>query len=92
MSLSRKLRRAKKKQFQKDIKKTLGLFDKIPNHCLTCFKPYDKMDKEQVKTWNVVVREKEDKVNLYCPDCWSKATNLVKEIEKEIGEHEASDE
>ena len=50
------------------------------------------MDKEQVKTWNVVVREKEDKVNLYCPDCWSKATNLLEEIRKEIGEHEASDE
>ncbi len=44
------------------------------------------MNKEQIKTWNVVVREKEGKVNLYCPDCWSKATNLVKEIEKEMNE------
>ena len=27
----------------------------------------DKKDKKMVTTWNVVVREKEGKVNLYCP-------------------------
>ena len=93
MGLARKLRRVKKKQLGKDIKKTLGLFDKIPDHCLTCFAPYDKMDKEQVKTWNVVVREKEDKVNLYCPDCWNSAANLLEEIRKDIeGANEESNE
>ena len=86
MSASRKLKRAKQKQAKKDMRIALGLFDKIPDHCLTCFAPYDKMNKEQVKTWNVVVREKEGRVNLYCPDCWKKATNLIEEIGKEINE------
>ena len=86
MSATRKLRRAKKKQAEKDMQTKLGLFDKLPDHCLTCFAPYDKMNKEQVKTWNVVVREKEGRVNLYCPDCWKKATNLIEEIRKERNE------
>jgi hypothetical protein len=38
------------------------------------------MDKEQVMTWNVVVRQQEEKVNLYCPECWDNAKQLVKEI------------
>ena len=86
MGATRKLRRARKKQASKDMQVKLGLFDKLPDHCLTCFAPYDKMNKEQVKTWNVVVREKEGRVNLYCPDCWSKATNLIEEIRKEANE------
>ena len=86
MSATRKLKRAKQKQAKKDVQVTLNLFDKIPDHCLTCFAPYDRMNKEQVMSWNVVVREKEGKVNLYCPDCWGKATNLIKEMEKEINE------
>lgn len=86
MSAKRKLKRAKQKQAKKDIQVTLGLFDKIPDYCLTCHEPYDRMNKEQVMSWNVVVREKEGKVNLYCPDCWNKATNLVKEMEREINE------
>ncbi len=86
MSAARKLKRAKKKQSEKDMQAKIGLFDKLPDHCLTCFAPYDKMDKEQVKTWNVVVREKEGRVNLYCPDCWKRATNLIEEIGKEINE------
>ena len=81
MSAKRKLMRSKKKQAEQDVESKLGLFDKLPNHCLTCFAPYDRMDKEQVRTWNVVVREKEGRVNLYCPDCWTKATSLVKEME-----------
>lgn len=83
-SLERKIRRSKKKQFTKSIKKALGLFDKIPNNCLACNAPYDKMNKEQAMSWRVAVREKEEKVNLYCPDCWETATNLVEEIQKEM--------
>jgi len=53
---------------------------------LTCHEPYDRMNKEQVMSWRVVVREEEEKVNLYCPDCWNKATSLLKEIEREVNE------
>ena len=86
MSAKRKLKRTKQKQAKKDVQVALGLFDKLPDHCLTCLAPYDRMNKEQVMSWKVVVREKEGKVNLYCPDCWNKATNLIKEIEKETNE------
>ena len=88
MSAKRKLKRAKQKQSKKDVQVALGLFDKIPEHCLTCHEPYDRMNREQVTSWRVVVREEEERVNLYCPDCWNKATNLIKEMEKEINEKE----
>ena len=35
--------------------------------------------KEQVMSWNVVVRSEENKVHLYCPDCWENAKKLVEE-------------
>tara|TARA_B100001248_G_C27342378_1_gene436947 strand:- start:671 stop:946 length:276 start_codon:yes stop_codon:yes gene_type:complete len=83
---ARKLKRIKQKKHKKDVKIALGLFDKIPDHCLTCHAPYDRMNKEQVMSWKVVVREKQEKVNLYCPNCWSKATSLIKEMERELNE------
>ena len=58
------------------------MFEKIPNSCLTCEKPFDKMNKEHVNSFRVVVRESEDKVNLYCDDCWNKAVNIIQEFEK----------
>ena len=40
-------------------------------------------------SWNVVVREKEEIVNLYCPECWSGAIELLNEIKKDLlGEEE----
>ena len=53
-----------------DLEKKIGLFDKLPDHCTNCLCPYDKKDKKMAMTWSVVVREKEGKVNLYCPKCW----------------------
>lgn len=85
MGASRKIKRSKQKQSKKDVKRTLNLFDKIPDHCLTCFEPYDRSNKEQAQTWNVVVREKENKVNLYCPTCWESATKFLKELQEEVG-------
>ena len=67
------------KDKEKDLKQKLNMFDRIPDHCLTCNLPFDKKDKEQVKSWFVVVKNTEQTVNLYCPDCWSKATKLVEE-------------
>ena len=86
MGLERKLKRAKQKQFKKEVKTFMGLYDKIPNKCLTCDAPYDKNNKEHVKTWNVVVREKQGQVNLYCPSCWSRAKSFLEELEGEINE------
>ena len=73
--------RAVKKTGKKgsEIEQKLGLFDKIPKHCLTCQKPFDKTNKEMVMNWNVVVRKKQKKVRLYCPTCWDKAIEFTKE-------------
>ena len=86
MSLERKLRRAKankaKKVAEKELATKVALFGKISNKCLTCEKPFNKMDREQVMTWNVVVRQEEEKVNLYCPDCWKKAMDIIKGLQE----------
>ena len=89
--MNRAQRRARQRALKKagkkgtDMEKKLGLFHKIPDKCLTCDEPFDKKDKEMVMKWNVVVREEEGKVRLYCPTCWDKATQFAKEVH-EIGE------
>ncbi len=84
LSLSRKLKRNKEKKFKKDFKSKVDLFDKMGDHCLSCQKSFDKKDKEQVSTWNVVVREKENRVNLYCPDCWGTANKFINNLKEQM--------
>ena len=60
------------------------MFDKLDIKCAMCKKPFDKKSKEDVTTWKVVVREKEDVVRLYCPECWDKANELIKEIQNDL--------
>jgi len=76
----RKIRRAKQKKAQKELEEKMFMFGKLSDECLACKAPFDKNDKEQVQNWNVVVRKKENKVNLYCPDCWTKAKNIIEEL------------
>jgi hypothetical protein len=87
-SLKRKLERKNKKKNKKATEKKmqdqLMMFDKLDDHCAACEKSFDKKSKEHVSTWNVVVREKEDIVRLYCPECWDKANKLIKEIENDF--------
>ena len=70
-----------------DLDKKIGLFDKLPKQCTNCDKPYDKKDKKMAMTWNVVVREQEDKVNLYCPVCWDEAHKLIAQMKVEMNEN-----
>lgn len=80
MSLKRKLERNKKKVAEKELKQKVMMFDKMPDVCVSCFKDFDKRDREMVKTWYVVERRKENKVNLYCPECWEDGMNMVKHM------------
>ena len=73
-----------KKTTEKEVKHKLGLFDLTPTQCLTCSEAFDKKNKEQVMSWYVVVREQEKKVNLYCPDCWQKAINILEGYKKSL--------
>ena len=82
MSLERKLRRKQakkgKKRAEKELATKVALFGHLPKKCLTCETPFDKLNREQVMSWNVVVRQEEEKVNLYCPECWDNAQETIK--------------
>ena len=90
--MNRKQRRAAAMQAMQDVNEELsqkiGLFDKLGDACLTCDKPFDKKDKEMVMSWSVVVREQEGVVRLYCPDCWSKAMEIMEDFKQRIEERE----
>jgi len=80
----RKLKRKKEKKIKKDIQEKMFMFNKIGDSCETCEKPFDKKDKKQVSTWNVVVKEEQDIVRLYCPECWDKAVNIINDFKKRV--------
>lgn len=69
-----------KKLAEKEMEQKLNMFDKIDDECLNCQITFDKKDRSMVESWRVVVREKEGKVNLYCPDCWKLAQKIVAEV------------
>ena len=86
--MNRKQRRAAAKQMKKDgteeVAEKVALFGKLEDECLVCAKPFDKKDKEMVMSWSVVVREQEEKVNLYCPTCWEKAQSVIEQARKMV--------
>ena len=83
-SLKRKLSRNKAKRAEKEMKQQLAMFGRLDNECSACQEPFDKKSKEHVATWNVVVREKEKIVRLYCPECWTKAIKIVEEVQNDF--------
>ncbi len=85
--MARNKAKREQKEFEKVMKKQLMMFDKIGIECAMCKKPFDKKSKEDAMTWKVVVREKEEKVRLYCPECWDKANDLIKEIQNDLRIH-----
>tara|TARA_R110000824_G_scaffold370349_1_gene559927 strand:+ start:330 stop:608 length:279 start_codon:yes stop_codon:yes gene_type:complete len=84
--MNRKQRRAAERELKKqhgveeELAEKMMLFSKLPQECSACTEPFDKQDREMVMSWNVVVREKEEIVRLYCPSCWNKAQEALAEI------------
>ena len=74
------------KKAEKKMAKKLMMFDMLDDHCAACEKPFDKKSKEHATTWNVVVREQEKVVRLYCPECWDKANKIIEEFKKHLEE------
>ena len=64
------------------------MFDMLEDACAACDKPFDKKSKEHAMTWRVVVREKEEVVRLYCPECWDKANKIIEEFNDDFRIHE----
>ena len=54
----------------------MGMFDMLPEKCSACEKEFPKT-REAHMTWQVVVKSKEKKVWLYCPECQQKAKELM---------------
>jgi hypothetical protein len=96
--MNRKERRAEQAQSKRAIKKAkkagsdmqakMTLFGHLPENCMICQTPFDKKDRDMVMSWNVVVREEQQKVNLYCPPCWQKATNLIEEMQEGLKDND----
>jgi len=88
--MNRKQRRAMKRELKKQhgvedaMAEKMMLFDSLPDECSSCTKAFDKKDRDMVISWNVVVREKEGIVRLYCPQCWTAAQNAVANLYGEI--------
>ena len=86
MMMNRAQRRKLGLKKKPDLDKKVGLFDKLPKQCTSCDKPFDKNSKEMAMTWSVVVREQENKVNLYCPVCWDNAHKLLQQIKADMAD------
>ena len=84
--MNRKQRRARDKTILKskkkktDVEQKLSLFGLLPDDCFICHKGFDKTNKEMVSTWNVIVREEEKSVKVYCPMCWDRAKNILNDF------------
>ena len=83
---TKKIRKNKRKEAEKEMAKKVNMFDRLPDKCMTCEKDFDKNDREMVSSWYVVVREEENRVNLYCPPCWSKALEIINDFKERISE------
>ena len=76
-----KKKKRKQKEAEKELQQKVGMFDKLSDACDACKKTFDKKDKSMVQSWNVVVREAEGIVRLYCPECWNAAIKAIEEVE-----------
>jgi predicted RNA-binding Zn-ribbon protein involved in translation (DUF1610 family) len=81
--MNRKQRRAAKRE----LKKQHDVFSKLPDECSACTKEFDKQDRDMVSSWNVVVRQDEQQVRLYCPDCWDAAQTAIKQVYGELNDN-----
>jgi hypothetical protein len=82
------------KEQKKDLNQKLNMFDRLPDQCYTCETAFDRKNKQQVQSWFVVVKNAEQTVKVYCPECWDKAqkslqkmiTNFNKGKENDVSE------
>ena len=78
--IQRRIIKEKKKKLEKEMKEKISMFSRLEDFCLVCEKSFDKQNKEMVQSWYIIVREKQNKVNLYCPECWAGAKNVIEEF------------
>jgi len=77
--IKRNIQKRKAKETQEKMTETVGLFGKLPDHCLACQTPYDKKSKKMASKWQVMVDTHNEAVKLYCPQCWAIAQQIIEE-------------
>jgi len=81
--MNRKERRKAKKVEKKltseerNLSQKIFLFDRLPSQCNTCEEAFDKSNKDMVTSWKVVVREEQNQVRLFCPNCLKKTQKVI---------------
>tara|TARA_Y100000004_G_C8643665_1_gene298122 strand:+ start:192 stop:482 length:291 start_codon:yes stop_codon:yes gene_type:complete len=81
--LKRRLKRKKQKDKKRldkdlqDVNNKIALFQRRPDECSACNKEFPEKDREAHMAWQVVVRNEEETVRLFCPDCQEKAKRVV---------------
>ena len=88
---SKKMKRDRSKQAEKDLAEKVNMFDRLPDKCTACEIPFDKLNREMVMSWNVVVREQDKQVSLYCPSCWDKANEILEDFKNRLMEKMQND-
>ncbi len=77
--IRRNIKKRKAKETQEKMTETIGLFGKLPDHCLACKTLYDKKNKKMASKWRVTVDTDAEEVKLYCPQCWAIAQQIIEE-------------
>ena len=75
-AVKKKKEKAASEQLQNKLKQQMNMFDRLPETCSACAKVFPKT-REAHMTWKVTVRNKEQQVRLFCPDCLEKAKAAV---------------
>ena len=76
--MNRKQRREAKKHMKKDVtteaqekmSRKISLLGMMPSECQICGTVFDKKSREMAMSWRVIVREAQEEVNLFCPNCF----------------------
>jgi ribosomal protein L44E len=71
-----------KKSKNKDFEEAIEVLSKMDNECKVCKTKFDRSNFKMLSEWMVVVEENEEKVKLYCPECWNKVKTSVEFLKK----------
>jgi hypothetical protein len=72
----RKKEKASAYEANAKLKKQVGLFERLPAECSSCRIKFPKTQEAHM-SWRVTVRNEEQQVRLFCPECQEKAKELV---------------
>jgi len=81
--MNRQQRRAREKmmkkasQEEKALAEKISLFDHLPEACSACTEPFDRKNRQMAMEWTVTVREEEQAVRLFCPQCINKTKEVL---------------